>query len=162
MIKVKIHSIVDVITNSSTVIFTYQNSVKEAKALVQAVLDLCGLKEVTPDNVFYYGVFCDNDKYFESGNVPEDCPAIEAEWGTPERKEQQKSQIDWLEALQISIMKDEIPQPEWMTEAETNHSDGWDPNSYLAMIPKDDKYKDLAAKMKTFLSSPSSDGGQDG
>jgi hypothetical protein len=72
-IKIKFHSIVDVITNSSTVIYTYQNSVSEAKELVQAILDLAGEK-VSPDDVFYYGVFCDDDRYFDSEDLPSDCP----------------------------------------------------------------------------------------
>ena len=38
MIKIKFHSIVDVITNSSTVIYTYQDSVGVAKSLVKEVL----------------------------------------------------------------------------------------------------------------------------
>ena len=63
MLKVKIHSMVDVITNSSTVIYTYQDSVKEAKELVQEVLSLSGIPDMTPDDVFYYGVFCDDDIY---------------------------------------------------------------------------------------------------
>jgi hypothetical protein len=49
MIKLRIHSSVDVITNSSTVIYTYQNSTEEAKALIDEVLRLAGIDEKAED-----------------------------------------------------------------------------------------------------------------
>ena len=117
-IKIKFHSIVDVITNSSTVIYTYQNSVSEAKELVQAILDLAGEK-VSPDDVFYYGVFCDDDRYFDSEDLPSDCPAWESGG---------KDQEAWLENLKLSILKGEIKKPDWMKDCESD-DDYWDPDS---------------------------------
>ena len=151
MIKLKIHSIVDVITNSSTVIYTYQNSTSEAKDLVNEMIKLSGATDKTADDIFYYGVFCDDDQYFEDTNLPEDCPT------------DSKEQEVWFENLKLSIMKGEIDQPEWMNEAEKASGWGdWDPDSYLCLIPKNEKYKEFGEKIKALLGSISADGGRDG
>ncbi len=73
MIKCKFHSIVDVITNSSTVIFTYQNSVSASKELVAEILKMSG-SSLSPDDVFYYGTFLDEDEY---DGCPDDSPGVE-------------------------------------------------------------------------------------
>jgi hypothetical protein len=72
LIKIKFHSVVDVITNSSTVIYTYQDSVIQAKELVQELLELTGKTYLKPDNIFYYGVFCGKDTYLDRRDHDED------------------------------------------------------------------------------------------
>ncbi len=166
MIKSNIHSIVDVITNSSTVIFTYQNSTSEAKALVGEVLKLMG-SDLGPDDVFFYGIFNeDYDRYFDIMNeVGEDCPQIDYEntkYGTTERTAQTEAQSKWFDDLLLSIMKGEQKKPEWMEECEGEDGDYWEPSSCLHMIPKDEKFQGLADKISNLLSSVSADGGRDG
>lgn len=166
MIKIKIHSIVDVITNSSTVIYTYQNSIKEAKELVQEVLDIAGITDKTPDDIFYYGIFCDKDRYFEAEHedFPKDCPEID--YSTPYNSEERRAiyaaQDKWLGDIKLSIMKGEIEKPNWMVDAEEEDYDGWSPDSYLYLVPKDNKFKGLADKISKLLGSVSADGGRDG
>ncbi len=169
IIKIKFHSIVDVITNSSTVIFTYQNSIKEAKELVGEVMKLMGSDE-TPDDAFYYGVFCDDIQYLEGlterdCEVPDDFPNENFKYGTDEYKAQNKAQQEWLNDIKMSIIKGEVKQPEWMTKIEDNENDygeGWSPDSYLTLIPKDYKYAELGVKIKKLLGSVGADGGRDG
>jgi len=158
MIKVKIHSVVDVITNSSTVIYTYQDSVKEAKALVQELLNLTGEKDKSPDDVFFYGVFCDDDRYLEGDNLPDECPTVD--WSSDKRKEHQEAQNLWFENLKLSIIKGEIEKPGWMDSCEDGYD--WDPDRYLNLIPKDERYAELGKKIESLLCSPTSDGGRDG
>ena len=166
IIKLKIHSVVDVITNSSTVIYTYQNSTIQAKELVQEMLNLAGITDKTPDDIFYYGVFCDDDRYHESEaiNEQEGYPVYpkESEYGSPERKEYDEKAERWLSDLRLSIMKGDIDQPDWMDDAEQGDDYGWDPNSYLYLIPKDDKYKEFGSKIQALLGSVDADGGRDG
>jgi len=166
--KINIHSIVDVITNSSTVIYTYQDSIKEAKELVQEVLDISGIIDKTPDDIFYYGVFCDDDTYFDSmdeedGGV-EDCPTID--WNNNTTKEQRDFQRvarnKWLDDLELSIMKGEVAKPKWMEAAENDDCNGFLPDTHLVLIPKDDKFKPLAEKIYKLLGSVTADGGRDG
>ena len=151
VIKFKFHSMVDVITNSSTVIFTYQDSVKEAKDLVNEMLKISGIDK-TADDVFYYGVFLDNyDRYIES----EETDFFD-DLGYEER-------LKKCEELVIQVMKGEIEKPEWMKEAEIDqYGDSWDPDRELHLFPKDDKYKDFGNKIKALLNSVSADGGRDG
>lgn len=156
MLKIKIHSIVDVITNSSTVIFTYQNSVKEAKELVAEVLRLAG-EDKTPDDVFYYGVFCEDDQYLYSENLPEDCP------DDPDYKTKGKLRREWLDKIKLDIITGEIEQPQWMSKCEeADKWSDWLPSSLLYLMPKDPKYEPLADKIKSLLGSVGADGGRDG
>ena len=152
MIKIKIHSIVDVITNSSTVIYTFQNSIKQAKLLVQAVLDLCGENKLTPDDVFCYGVFCDMEYAFEGfcgSDLPSGCP------------ENWKEHADWIDGQILEVLSGNIEKPSWMTDAERD-DEGYDPDLILYLLPKDDKYEALAATIKGLLNSVTADGGMDG
>ena len=171
MIKFSIHSIVDVITNSSTVIYTYQDSVSEAKALVQAVLDLTGEKDATPDDVFYYGVFCDNDTYLESESLPDDFPPFN--WVKCETEEDRKAQRKrraiqnelerkWLSDIQTAVMKGG-EKPQWMRDAENRGDyDECDSGRVLCLVPKDDKYQALANTMKKLLGSVHAEANYDG
>jgi hypothetical protein len=170
MLKFKFHSFVDVITNSSTTIYTYQNSVKQAKELVEEMLKLAGINDKTADDVFYYGVFCDNERYFEGKLDEEDFleehnignfPKNDADYGTDEHKDLMKKQDEWLLNIQLSIMKGEIKKPSWMKECETN-DDYWNPDSYLTLLPKEEKYEAFGKKIKALLNSVSADGGRDG
>lgn len=157
-IKVKIHSIVDLITNSSTVIFTYQNSIDQVKDLVNEVLKLSGSNE-TPDDIFYYGVFCSTEIYteYEDDYCEEETYDEVKKLGWKEKKSYIKNIIE-------QILVGKIEKPQWMINAENNDDDGcsWAPDSYLHIIPKDEKYNDLAKKIKALLNSVSADGGRDG
>ena len=162
-IKLKIHSMVDIITNSSTTIYTYQQgSVIPAKELINEILKLSGENEKTADDVFYFGVFADDYIYLESEEIDEvDHPRLTADYGTDEYKVQNKKLDDWFYNLKESIIKGEIEKPQWMKNAEQNDY-GYNPDMILEIIVKDEKYSDLASKILTFLNSQECDGGRDG
>lgn len=170
MIKLKLHSVVDVITNSSTVIYTYQDgSVDPAKALVNEVLKLQGITDKTADDIFYYGVFCDDEQYFEilnekgRDNQPEDYPRVTGSYGTPERTEADALRQKWFDDIVLKVMKGEMARPEWMSDAESAHGwSEWAPDSYLVLVTKDETYTALGNKIKALLNSVSADGGRDG
>lgn len=161
MWKVNIHSMVDVITNSSTVIYTYQNSVSQTKELVQEILNLAGITDKTPDDIFYYGVFCEDETYFENDGLPDDAPIVDWSKDSTTRNVQRREQEEWFNNLKLSIMKKEIQQPDWMNNAEEN-DDWFAPSQDLYLVPKDDKYIELSAKIGKLLNSVSADGGMDG
>lgn len=160
MLKFKFHSIVDLITNSSTVIFTYQNSIKEAKELIAEILKLSG-SDKTPDDVFYYGVFCGSDEYLDDiedtldDEVPDDLPS-DVDW-----KRENELREEWINSLISKIIKEEIKKPDWMEKCETNYDD-YHYSTYLYLIPKDDKYNELGDKIRKLLGSVSGDGYRDG
>lgn len=61
-LKFKIHSVVDVITNSSTIIYTYQDdSIQPAKELIDEMLRLFGVTDKTADDIFKFSVKSDCD-----------------------------------------------------------------------------------------------------
>jgi hypothetical protein len=128
-------------------------------------LKLMGETTLTPDDVFYYGVFCDIDtyKYAVPKNSDLNIPEVTGEWGTPERSESKKVNEKWWEDFFVSIIKGEIDQPQWMDDVEeADEWTGWSPSSYLYLVPKDEKFVDLGNKIKSLLNSVDADGGRDG
>lgn len=177
MIKVNIHSIVDVITNSSTVIYTTQDSIEEAKELVQEVLNLMGIKDKTPDDIFYYGVFPDHEvlcDYIDdySGEDEEDFegwyndnetslstfPKYDPNIGY---KEMATKRTEWFNNIKLKIMKNEIRTPEWMERILDRIFDYSGTSTFLYLYPKDDKFKGLADKISKLLNSVVGEDGGD-
>ena len=167
MIKLKLHSVVDVITNSSTVIYTYQSgSIAPTKELVNEMLKLSGITDKTADDVFYYGVFCDDEVYFnvlDGTKRPEDCPKVTGDWNSEERKETHASRQKWFDDFVLKVMKGEVGKPDWMEESESAGDwSEWSPDSYLCLVTKDEKYTEFGNKIKKLLNSVTADGGRDG
>jgi hypothetical protein len=172
--KFSIHSIVDVITNSSTVIYTYEDGCEApAKELIDEMLKLSGESDKKSDDIFYIGTFCDDDQYLDHINESDEdedeendelpnVVKVTGEWGTPEYNESVDAQKVWLNKLQLSIIKGEIEKPKWMETAEEGHDYGWRPSTYLTLIPKDEKYAEFGRKISSLLSGIEADGGRDG
>ena len=126
--KIKLHSSVDLITNSSTVIFTYSNgSLSAVKELVNEMLKVFGKKE-TFDDIFWAKVL--PDEYDEAQEIPEN-----------------------YRELEVQYIKDEIPKQEWMKNCE--RCDYYEGDTTLNLIPKDEKYSELANKLINYLYSTS-------
>jgi len=160
MFKLSIHSIVDVITNSSTVIYTHQNGTKEAKELLQEILNISGEK-LDVDDLFHIGVFAeDNDTYTEYlSELDED--EVECPGDYP--KEDWKAQDLYIENLKEKILEGVVTKPGWMKEAENNDDyDDFQPSITLYILSKDVKYNALIEKMMSFLNSSEHDAGRDG
>ena len=171
MFSFKLHSVVDVITNSSTVIYTYQDgSVKPAKELINEMLKLFNVTDKTADDLFYFGVFAEEGRYMERlicpeeydiDNLPEDCPKVTGSWKTEEYKNSQALLENWFHNIQKLILTGEMKKPSWMEDIETD-DEYWNPDSYLTLLPKDEKYVEFGNKIKALLNSVSADGGRDG
>lgn len=166
ILETNIHSVVDVITNSSTTIFIYQNCVEQVKELVQEVLNLSGIKDKTSDDIFYYGVFCKDYIYLdyinENDGHDSDIPLVKSEYGTPEYEEEQKKQKEWLHNLKISIIKGEKETPKWFEAAEEDDYSCYNYSTHLNLIVKDEKYNTLADKIKNILKAVDAEGFRDG
>jgi len=62
----RVHSYVDIITNSSTVIYTYSGgSLEKGKELIQAMLDLFDVKDKAVDDMFKLLVVPDDPDFYE-------------------------------------------------------------------------------------------------
>lgn len=144
--KIKIHSTVDVITNSSTVIFTYQEgSVEPLKELIKSFSETFGLTDVSIDDMFNITVLLeDNDTYYEEGA---DADLTEDEI---------KTAID-------DVIKGNIEKPSWMLSAEEKESySGYNYPTTLTIHVKDGKYNKLAEALLKFINSPSHEAFRDG
>lgn len=136
MKKINIHSIVDVITNSSTVIYTYQNCKEEAKELLQEILNLIAVEDKSIDDLFVIETFIEDEEHYNY--YLEDYTDIPY---TDER----------IENIIERIMDGEIEKPEWMVEAEDYFNKN---RSTLYIRARDKKYNHLAKKMIAFLNAP--------
>jgi len=150
-IKLKIHSIVDLITNSSTVIFTYsEDSLPALKRLVNEMLKSFDKVE-TFDDIFYADVFLSyNDDYLDAEvnfdeNNQENYVSIFRDLSYLEK-------CTKLSEIKSQILKGEIEKPQWMTFAEEYNGD-YSHETTLEILPKDDKYLSLADKLISFLYS---------
>ncbi len=142
--KIKLHSSVDLITNSSTVIFTYsEGSLKAVKDLVNEMLKVFGKTE-TFDDIFYAEIFLDEDSYYlESGSCPEEL--TNGDW-----KQNQEN----FAKFKLSILKCEIEKPQWMENVEKSENyDYYGKSTSLELCAKDEKYSNLANALLRYLYS---------
>ena len=143
----------------------------EVKELVQELLNLTGETDKKPDDIFYYGVFAEDDYYMEQlgdgDDIDDDiddeegAPEVTAEYDTPEHEKQTKKREEWLLNFKISIIKGEKEKPEWMERAETNYDD-FEVDTELNLIVKDEKYAKFGKKVQKLLNGITADGYRDG
>lgn len=153
MIKIKLHSITDLITNSSTVIFTYSKGCVEP------------LKEMFAEIAKTFGITKSFDEMFDIviaanyGEIYEDYLQTLGEEWYPEGVD---STTD-IDALFKDVIAGKIPKPEWFNEAEdTEYSyDNYLPSTNLYLIPKDEKYRNLGKSIVKFLYSTDHEATQD-
>ena len=143
-----------------TITFIYSSeSVEAIKRLFTELRGVFGYTLIPEfDDMFYYGVFCKSVTYAnfngwekaqrEGVEVPEILTAM---CPTPSEKE------DFVKRIIIEVIRGEIERPEWLryVEEETVCSccDAA-PSTFLILIPKDEKYRILAARLLDFLYSP--------
>lgn len=154
MLKIQLHSQVSLITNSSTVIYTYQGKGAGVE-LINEILSLMG-EDKKAEDIFHIGLFCDDNAYIDYVTDEMD----EAPEGFPENYE---GRGKWFEDLQRQVLTGEIKEPEWFSDAE-GHSgwSGYDPPTYLTIEAKDEKYKELGEKLISFLNSSDHEAFRDG
>jgi len=149
--KINLHSSVDLITNSSTVIYTYsEDSESAVKDMVNEMLKVLGHEDKSFDDLFYSGVFLsDNYVYLESADkVPEEFLHFNNEGFSEFIKK---------------VIKGELKKPEWMSDVE--EEEDWNcfrPDTSLYLIPKDEKYEKLGNTIIKFLYSTNHEATRDG
>ena len=143
-----------------TITFIYSSeSVEAIKRLFTELRGVFGYTLIPEfDDMFYYGVFCKPNTYSnfngwekvqgEGIEVPEMLTSV---CPTPSEKE------DFVKRIIIEIIRGEIEKPEWMKYVEEEMSCSCcnaAPSTFLTLIPKDEKYRILAARLLDFLYSP--------
>ena len=143
-----------------TITFIYSSeSVEAIKRLFTELRGVFGYTLIPEfDDMFYYGVFCKQNTYSnfngwekaqgEGIEVPEMLTSV---CPTPSERE------DFVKRTINEIIKGEIEKPEWMKYVEEEMSCNCcnaAPSTFLFLIPKDEKYRTLAARLLDFLYSP--------
>jgi hypothetical protein len=145
--KFNIHSFVDVITNSSTTIFTYSDSsIEPAKKLINAFVALMGYGK-TADDMFYMGVFPNLIEVYERAEDDEDF-----EEELKHIKEMEYDQMKaYFDRLVEDVCKGKIERPSWIDGVKGY--DDFDIETWIHIIPKEEKYKEVAEALEKFLYS---------
>lgn len=174
MFKFKIHSVIDVITNSSTEIYTwYDRSVGACKEMINEFLTSFNLDKKVED-VFYIDIFCDVYTYTDYLDERVDDYLDELEEDSEEYSNMKEFidnlPSDWklrnekIESLISDILVGKEVRPEWMRKCET-YEDSYNyrvPSNYFYIKAKRPEYNNLAKKINTFLKSPDHDASYDG
>ena len=150
MIQIPIHSATDLITNSSTVIFTYSEGCPAAlKEMIDELFKTFGVDK-TFDDVFTAVVLCTNDEFY-------------AEW-FENHSDEVALDPEKVYELVKDVKEGKVEKPEWFKKAEESNDsyDYFSPSTSLYLIPKMDEYTKLGRLVKNFLYSTSHEATRDG
>jgi len=146
MIKIPIHSCTDLITNSSTVIFTYSGSSEPAMIeMIDEIFKTFGIDKKCSD-VFDTVVLTEDYRYGESDHKPDHMSTEE------------------VDQLYADVLACKVSKPDWFKKVE-DEEDSWSyftPDTDLYIVPKKDEYKVLASTIRRFLYSTSHEATRDG
>lgn len=141
MVQIPIHSLTDLITNSSTVIYTYSDNCVEAmEAMVDEFFEAFGVGKKCSD-VFKLVVMLEDDYdcIYEADSYRDIVP-------------EQFTKHDEMKSLLKQVRSGETDKPEWLTalEKRINVPGG----TVLNIIAKSPEYEKLAKLVSKFLYSP--------
>ncbi len=157
--KVNIHSMTDLITNSSTVIYTYSDRSKPVlEELVNEILVLIGSDKKCSDVFNIVVMFNETDVYFQWVDLhPDEIPEEFIENSRAGEK---------FNVLLDDICSGKVERPEWFVEMEKQIADGYrydySPDTSLCVTAKDPKFENLAKLVVKFLYSTSHEATRDG
>lgn len=154
MIKIALHSVTDLITNSSTVIFTYsQGCLQPLKDMMAEIAKTFGITK-SFDEMFDAVILTDDEeqyvRYIEELDE-EDYP----EGVTPETD---------ICALYQDVIKGRVSKPDWFKNVEESEDQYtyYSPSTNLYLIPKDEQYVKLGNAILKFLYSTDHEATRDG
>ena len=148
MAQVKLHSITDLITNSSTTIYTY--SEQSEAALQNMINEIFSVLRVGKrcEDVFTLSVtFEDKDHYcyyFEDNDLPDELQGLEGD------------ALDKAIDEALEKVKAGGPKPQWMKDAEEHEDgEGYRAGTVLNIEAKTPEYEKLSNLIYAFLYSTS-------
>ena len=154
MIKIKLHSVTDLITNSSTVIFTYSGgTIQPLKDMINEILKTFNIDK-TCDELFDAVILNDDsDTYSE---WIEECNNGKYPKGVDENTD--------IEKLWNDVLAGKVPKPDWFKEVEESEMrcEYYTPSTFLYLIPKEEQYRKIGNLIKTFLYSTDHEATRDG
>ena len=167
MEKIYLHSITDLITNSSTTIYTYSDqSPKVLEELVNEFFSSLGVDKKCSD-VFNMTVMMDDNYAYRdyiSENENEDIPE---EIYKRYKAADYRGQVDIINALITDVASGKIAGNEWFVEMDEKlrnkeNYNCYRPSSALYVSAKEPQFENLAKLLVKFLYSTYHEGCQDG
>ena len=137
-----------------TVIYSSQ-SIEALEKLIEEFLLTFNIHDITINDMFWYGVFCNVNAYAnfnEWEDMPEyiEVPEILSCDCTPYEK-----RYAYVEALINDILEGKERKPQWMVEVEmTVKEEGFSPSTFLYIKEKEERYEKLGKRLIEFLYSP--------
>jgi hypothetical protein len=164
---VKFHSVIDLITNSSTVVYTYSGASAQAcREMIDEIFNTLNVDKKC-DDVFSLSVLADQDVYEDwrdSHENDEDEEDLDDEDEDEELEDEEDDEPededeDDISKLMDDIMYGRVEKPSWMTDAEEEESDdGLTPETTLHIVAKDPEFENLAKLVTEFLYSTHHEG----
>jgi len=143
-IKICIHSVIDVITNSSTEIFIYSEGCESA--LLEMINEFFKSFNInkTFDEVFNTVILCD---YYHYSDYILDLDEEDLPEGITKETN--------IDKLYEDVANGIIKKPNWFTDVEQYGADygEYTPATFIHIIPKEKQYEKLAELIKKFLYS---------
>lgn len=152
---IKIHSITDLITNSSTTIYTYSDSSPIAMTeMIDGIFKVFGIDKKCED-VFDISVKMKNSDDMSERVIDYLC---ENPSTVPEdfyKKDDEEDLFEKLDQLYSDIYVNNVKSPDWLIAAEKHILDSMDysPSSTLQVIAKKPEYEELCKLITNFLYS---------
>lgn len=138
--------------------YIYSNhSVKALKDMLSEFFDTFNIPSLTPDDLFYYGVFCENITYANFKHWDEAPSRLNIPEQLTAPCQTEEARLDYVARIKEQVMTGEIEKPEWMMYVEAEEScNEYDasPSTFLNLVIKEGKYSGLAASILDFLYSP--------
>jgi hypothetical protein len=150
--KINLHSMTDLITNSSTTIFTlHDNSVKPCKELVNEVLALMG-SDKKCDDIFELSVEADLE--YATDMVYDRLQDLldEEEYKALKISDDYSKGYDKVQKILKDIRSGKMEKPDWYDELIEDNED-MQGNTELVIVVKDPQFQKLAEKVIKFLNS---------
>ena len=142
--QIKLHSMTDLITNSSTVIYTYSDASEGAlREMINETFKVLNIDKKC-DDVFDLSVTLEGTDTYRDYlyDQPEDYKNLK-DW---------KAQELYIHNIIDKVTRKEIEKPEWMVDAETGNDD-CRPGTVLNIVAKAPEYEKLATLIGKFLYS---------
>lgn len=162
MFTIKFHSVIDVITNSSTEIYSwYDESIGACKEMLEEIFKVFGVDKPV-DEVFHITLGFDNYVYIDFIDRQSDEDVNELFPGYLDKSWKEKAEI--VTAFIKRVSDGEIEKPKWMESAETEEDRNTyrEPTNDFMIYAKSPEYNDLAKKIEKFIYSPNHDAAYNG
>jgi hypothetical protein len=158
--KIQLHSITDLITNSSTTIYTYSDASEGAlREMIDEIFRVLGVNKKC-DDVFTLSITLDDNGEYEDAisNMSDEEQPKEFQ-GLKKYPELGKAVKDFV----AKVVSGEIEKPQWMKDVEgkENYND-YKPSTTLNIVSKAPEYATLAELVRKFLYSTEHESSYDG